>query len=169
LKVVLNASPIIYLGKKRRMDILRLVFEKSIIPPDVEEEIMKIADSPEAIQLQEAIREGWITVDGTFKDQSAQIAMLFPELDRGEAAAIALAIEQQTEGVVIDDAEARKAAEYFKLKVYGTLYIILEAFKRKILKSKAEVRSMVDNMLKRGFYLSTEVYARFLNLLDKVR
>lgn len=82
---------------------------------------------------------------------------------------IALAIEHQTESVVMDDAEARVAAEYFRLKVYGTLYIILEAFKRKILKSKAEVRSIVDNMLRRGFYLSTEIYARFLYLLDKIR
>ncbi|MBS7267744.1 MAG: DUF3368 domain-containing protein [Candidatus Freyarchaeota archaeon] len=169
MNVVLNASPLIYLGKKRRIDILRIIFEKSIIPPEVEEEIMKIADSPEAIQLQEAIKEGWITVEGASEDQSAQIVMLFPELDKGEAATIALAVEQRTEGVVIDDSEARVAAEYFKLKVYGTLFIILEAFKRRILKSKTEVRSMVDNMLKRGFYLSTEVYARFLNLLDKVR
>lgn len=75
-----------------------------------------------------------------------------------------MTIEKQTEGVVIDDSGARVAAEYFRLKVYGNLYIILEVFKRKILKSKAEIRSMVDNMLKRGFYLPTEIYARFLNL-----
>ncbi|MGQ9721907.1 MAG: DUF3368 domain-containing protein [Candidatus Jordarchaeum sp.] len=169
MKVVLNASPLIYLGKKRRIDILGLVFEKIIIPPEVEEEIMKIANSPEAIQLREAIKEGWITVEKASEDQAAQVARLFPEIDEGEAAVIALAIEQQTESVVIDDAEARVAAKYFRLKVYGTLYILLEALKRKILKSKTEVRSIVDNMLRRGFYLSTEIYARFLYLLDKIR
>lgn len=68
MKVVLNASPLIYLGKKRRIDILGLVFEKIIIPPEVEEEIMKIANSPEAIQLREAIKEGWITVEKAFED-----------------------------------------------------------------------------------------------------
>lgn len=169
MKVVLNASPLIYLGKKRRIDILGLVFKKIIIPPQVEAEIMKIANSPEALQLQEAIKEGWITVERTSEDQAEQVARLFPEIDEGEAAVIALAIEQQTESVVIDDAEARVAAGYFRLKVYGTLYVMLEALKRNVLKSKAEVRSIVDNMLRRGFYLSTEVYARFLNLLDKIR
>jgi len=47
--------------------------------------------------------------------------------------------------------------------------VMLEAYKRNVFKSKAEVRSIVDNMLRRGFYLSTEVYARFLFLLDKIR
>ena len=168
MNVVLNASPLIYLGKKRRIDLLRL-FEKIIIPSEVEDEIMKLYKSPEAVQLREAIEEGWILVERTSEDKARKITSLFPEIDEGEAAVIALAIEQKTENVIIDDAEARVAAEYFRLKVYGTLYVILEALKRNILKSKAEVRSIVDNMLRRGFYLSTEVYAKFLYLLDKIR
>lgn len=143
------------------------MFEKIIIPSEVEKEIMKLPESPEAVQLREAIEEGWILVKQTSEDETHKIAKLFPEIDEGEASVIALAIEQKTENIIIDDAEARIAAEYFKLKVHVTLYIILEAFKRNILKSKAEVRSMVDNMLRRGFYLSTEIYAKFLYLLDK--
>lgn len=145
------------------------MFEKIIIPPEVEEEIMKLDKSPEAVQLRGAIQGGWIVVERPSEDKAEQIARLFPEVDEGEAAVIALAVERQMENVVIDDAEARVAAEYFRLKVYGTLYVMLEAYKRTILKSKAEVRSIVDNMLRRGFYLSTEVYARFLFLLDKIR
>lgn len=130
---------------------------------------MKLRKSPEAIQLRDAIQEGWIVVERPSKNKVRQIAKLFPEIDFGEASVIALAIERQSESVLIDDSEARIAAEYFELSVYGTLYVMLEAYKRKIFKSKVEVRSIVDNMLKRGFYLSTEVYARFLFLLDKIR
>lgn len=169
MNVVLNASPLIYLGKKRRINLLRLVFEKILIPPEVEGEMMKLNKSPEAIQLLDAIREGWMVVERPSEDKAKQIVRLFPEIDEGEAAAIALAIERQSENVIFDDAEARTAAEYFKLRVYGTLYVILEAYRRNIFKSKAEVRSIVDNMLRRGFYLSTEVYARFLVLLEKIR
>jgi len=168
LNVVLNASPLIYLGKKRRIDLMKVMFEKILIPPEVEEEIMKLNESPEAIQLKDAIQEGWIVVERPSENKARQITKLFPEIDEGEAAVIALALEQQEKNVIIDDAEARIAAEYFKLKVHGTLYVILEAYKRNILKSKAEVKSIVNNMLRRGFYLSTEVYARFLFLLDKL-
>ena len=167
MNAVLNASPLIYLGKKRRIDLLKLVFEKVLIPPEVEEEIMKLEESPEAIQLRDAIQEGWIEVERPSENKRRQIAKLFPEIDEGEAATIALALERREENIIIDDAEARIAAEYFKLEAHGTLYIVLEAYKRNIFKSKTEVTDMVNNMMKRGFYLSTEVYARFLFLLDK--
>lgn len=169
MNIVLNASPLIYLGKKRRISLLKQVFEKILVPPEVKEEIMKLSESPEAVQLRDAIQEGWIVVEPPSKNKVRQIAKLFPEIDLGEASVIALAIEQQRESVLIDDAEARIAAEYFELKVCGTLYVILEAYKRNIFKSKIEVRSILDNMLKKGFYLSTEIYAKFLFLLDKIR
>ena len=169
MKVVINASPFIYLGKKRKTGLLRLVFEKIFVPVEVEKEIMKLYDSPEAVQLRDAIREGWVEVEQPSEHKKRQIAKLFSEIDEGEAAVIALALEGCEENVVIDDAEARIAAEYFELKVHGTLYIILEAYKRNILRSKAKVMSMVNNMLKKGFYLSSEVYAQLLFLLDKLR
>lgn len=168
MKVVLNASPLIYLGKKRRTSLLRLVFERVLVPVEVEKEIMKLDDSPEAIQLRDAIQEGWIEVERPSENKKKQIAKLFGEIDEGEAAVIALAVEGHGENVVIDDAEARTAAEYFELKVQGTLYVILEAYKRNFFKSKADVINMVNNMLRRGFYLSSEVYASFLFLLDKL-
>nr|MDO8075441.1 DUF3368 domain-containing protein [Candidatus Freyarchaeota archaeon] len=168
MNIVLNATPLVYLGKKRKTDLLRLVFEKIIIPPEVEEEVMSFSESPEAVQLRDAINEGWIVVETASEEKAAKIARLFPEIDKGEAAVIALAIERQVKSAIIDDAEARVAAEYFNLEVHGTLYVMLEALKRNILKSKTEVRSILDNMLRRGFYLSTEVYSEFLSLLEKV-
>ncbi|MEA2090318.1 MAG: DUF3368 domain-containing protein [Thermoproteota archaeon] len=169
MKVVLNATPLIYVGKKRKTGLLRLVFKKVLVPVEVEEEIMKFGDSPEAVQLRDAIQEGWIEVEQASENKKKQIAKLFGEIDEGEVAVIALALEGHGGTVVIDDAEARTAAEYFELKVHGTLYIILEAYKRNIFKSKAEVVSMVNNMLRKSFYISSEVYARFLFLLDKLR
>ncbi len=168
MRVVLNASPLIYLGKKRKTSLLRLVFERVLVPVEVEEEIMKLHESPEAVQLRDAIQEGWIEVERSPENKKNQIAKLFGEIDEGEAAVIALALEERGGNVIIDDAEARVAAEYFELKAHGTLYIILEAYKRNIFKSKAEVTNTVNNMLRKGFYLSSEVYARFLFLLDKL-
>jgi len=63
LKVVINPSPFIYLGKKRKTGLLRSVFEKIFLPVKVEKEIMKLHDSPEAVQLRDAIREGWVEME----------------------------------------------------------------------------------------------------------
>ena len=102
------------------------------------------------------------------EDRKRHIINLFSEIDEGEAAVIAVALEDEEPTVIIDDAEARVAAEYFRLDVHGTLYVILEAYRRSILKSKKEVISIVNNMIKRGFYLSTEVYARLLAFLEEL-
>jgi len=118
--------------------------------------------------LRDAIQEGWIEVMRASESKRKQISKLFGEIDYGEAAVIALALEGHGQNVIIDDAEARTAAEYFELKVHGTLYVILEAYKRNFFKSKAEVIKLVNNMLRRGFYLSNEVYASFLFLLNKL-
>ena len=168
MKFVINASPLIYLGNKRRTSLLRLVFEKVLVPVEVEKEIMKLDDSPEAIQLRDAIQEGGIEVERPSENKKKQIAKLFGEIDEGEAAVIALALEGHGQNVIIDDAEARTAAEYFGLEVHGTLYVILEAYKCNFFKSKVEVIKLVNNMLRRGFYLSNEVYASFLFLLNKL-
>jgi len=169
LRVILNATPLIYLGKKRRMELLRPIFKEAIIPVEVEREITWIEESPEAVQLRKAIHEGWIRVRQPSEDRKRHIINLFSEIDEGEAAVIAVALEDYEEAsVIIDDAEARVAAEYFGLDVHGTLYVILEAYRRSILKSKKEVVSIVNNMIKRGFYLSTEVYARLLAFLEEL-
>lgn len=168
MKFVINASPLIYLGKKRRTNLFKLVFDKVFVPGEVYEEIMRVDDGPEAVQLRDAIQEGWIEVMRPSESKRKQISKLFGEIDYGEAAVIALALEGHGQNVIIDDAEARTAAEYFELKVHGTLYVILEAYKRNFFKSKAEVIKLVNNMLRRGFYLSNEVYASFLFLLNKL-
>ena len=169
MRVILNATPLIYLGKKRRMGLLRSIFEEAIIPVEVEREITRLEESPEAVQLRNAIHEGWIKVRQPSEDRKRQILSLFSEIDEGEAAVIAAALEDYEEApVIIDDAEARVAAEYFKLDAHGTLYVILEAYRRSILRSKKDVVSIVNSMIKRGFYLSTEVYARLLSFLEEL-
>jgi len=102
--------------------------------------------------LRKAIHEGWIRVRQPSEDRKKHIINLFSEIDEGEAAVIAVALEDNEEPIVIiDDAEARVAAEYFGLDVHGTLYVILEAYRRSILKSKKEIVSIVNNMIKRAF------------------
>ncbi|MCD6538940.1 hypothetical protein J7L18_10110 [Candidatus Bathyarchaeota archaeon] len=138
MKAILNATPLIYLGKKRRMDLLRSVFEKAIIPVEVEREITRIEGSPEAVQLRKAIHEGWIRVRQSSEDRKKHIIDLFSEIDEGEAAVIAVALEDEEPTVIVDYAEARVTAEYFGLDAHSTLYVILEAYRRGILKSKKE-------------------------------
>jgi predicted nucleic acid-binding protein len=60
------------------------VFEKIFVPVEVEKEIMKLYESSEAVQLRDAIREGWVEVEQPSEDKKRQIAKLFSEKRDGE-------------------------------------------------------------------------------------
>jgi hypothetical protein len=49
------------------------------------------------------------------------------QLDKGEASAIALALEIPDSTIILDDLRARKVAKHHKLKVTGTVGVIVKA------------------------------------------
>lgn len=54
------------------------------------------------------------------------------QIDKGEASAIALALETPDCIIILDDLKARKIAEKYGLKITGTLGIILYAMKKEL-------------------------------------
>lgn len=67
----------------------------------------------------------WIEVQQA-KDQYRQ-QLLEMQIDKGEASAIALALETADNTVILDDWKARKLAERLGLSVTGTLGVIIRA------------------------------------------
>ncbi|MCK4296706.1 MAG: DUF3368 domain-containing protein, partial [Candidatus Marinimicrobia bacterium] len=76
-------------------------------------------------------------------------------LDKGEAETIALSEEIGADLVLIDEHWARKIAEYKGLKYTGTLGVLLKAKKKGLIK---ELKSLLNELLKRGFWIGTELY-----------
>lgn len=76
------------------------------------------------------------------------------QIDKGEASAIALALETPDCIIILDDLKARKIAEKYGLKITGTLGIILYAHEKGIVKS---VKHLLDKMKKSGFRINDEI------------
>lgn len=84
------------------------------------------------------------------------------DLDRGEAATIALAVELKAELVLLDEQDGRHAAQRMSLRPLGVLGILLEAKTKGFVKV---VKPHVDNLRQTaGFYLSEIVYQTVLDL-----
>lgn len=80
-------------------------------------------------------------------------------LDEGESAVIVLALEQNADLVLMDDYDGRAIAKEYNLKVIGTIGVLLKAkFEGKITSLRHELDVLKDN----GFWLSDELYHRFL-------
>ncbi|WP_223257355.1 DUF3368 domain-containing protein [Phormidesmis priestleyi] len=81
-------------------------------------------------------------------------------LDRGEAEAIALAIELKADWTLLDEREGRKVAKSLGLKVTGVLGILLRA------KQLGEIESLqlvIDDLInKAGFRIAPELLTQIL-------
>jgi len=159
--IISNSSPIINLGKQGILDLLGKCFDKIIIPFEVYEEIMKKENSLEAVSLKKGIDEGWINME-----KIAVVSLLNTgNLGQGEKEAISLAYEKNG-NLLIDDETARKYASLLNVECHGTIYALYICVLKKLI-DKRKARKIFENMIRDGFYVSSHVYGKFLDLLEK--
>ncbi|HEX4959430.1 MAG TPA: DUF3368 domain-containing protein [Thermoanaerobaculia bacterium] len=154
--VVSDASPLISLGAVGRIELLRQLFGEVSIPLAVLEEITAAGlERPGAAEVQAA---DWIVSRALGSDFLPRA--LEGELDRGEAEAIALAVELRADLVLIDERRGRRVASRFDLKVLGVLGILLDAKRKGLL---TQVEPVLEDLHTRaGFRVSPALYRRAL-------
>ena len=87
------------------------------------------------------------------------------QIDKGEASAIALALETPGCTIILDDLKARKIAEKYGLNITGTLGIILQANEKGIVKS---VKLLLEKMKKSGFRINNEIENEILKKAGEI-
>ncbi|MCC5632822.1 hypothetical protein LC613_35290 [Nostoc sphaeroides CHAB 2801] len=103
MTVVCNTSPITNLAAIAQLDLLRQVYGEIVIPVAVYDELTALTNPvPGTLEVQKL---SWIQVQRVV-DQ-AQVVEFRRKVDRGEAEALALALEVSAERVLIDDAAGR--------------------------------------------------------------
>jgi len=110
--------------------------------------------------LEKAIREKWISVEKA----TVNPFLHTKKLGQGEKEAISLAAKRKTI-LLIDDDNAKSYASILRVESHGTIYSLYTAYLRKFI-SKEETIRLFKSMITNGFYISTEVYSRFLDLLE---
>jgi predicted nucleic acid-binding protein len=80
-------------------------------------------------------------------------------LDKGEASAIALALEEKDPLLILDDLKARRMASGLGLNYTGTLGVLGDAQQSGFLKS---IKPIIDKIKKTNFHLSDELVKQIL-------
>ena len=164
-KVVSNASPLIYLAKTGKLDLLRDLFQTIMIPDVVFKETCDAQESPDAILISAAVKDGWISI-GNSKKGDVQLLAKNSGIDNGEAASILLAKDRRAL-FLIDDKMGRSVAEILGIRCLGTVGVLLIALSKHIIKIE-ELTSILDQMIDIGFRLETKVYRRVLQVAKKI-
>ncbi len=156
MKVVSDSTCIISLAKIKRLKILKELFGEILIPKAVYNEIYH----PEKEGFEEIRKADFIRVVEISDKRLAEFLKEY--IDDGEAESIVLAMENNADLIILDDKDSRKIAKRFKLKVIGTLGVLLLAKKKGYIK---DVKSLIDELKKKGFYVSKGVESRILRNL----
>ena len=158
MPVVSNTSPILNLAIVNQLILLHQQFGEILIPNAVLDELKVSEKRPGSQAISEAISSGWIQSREVSNEPLAQL--LKQTLDRGEAEAIALAIELKADWTLLDEREGRKVAKSLGLKVTGILGILLRA---KQLGELESLQLVIDDLInKAGFRIAPELLAQIL-------
>jgi hypothetical protein len=153
--VIADTTPLINFSIIRELRILKALFAKVIIPEAVFKEIIvEGASYPSAAEVQKALDEGW--VERKEPKRIELVKLLLANLDEGEAEAIALGVELKASYVLIDETEARKAAQLMGLNCLGSIGCLLAGKGKGII---AAIKPYLDRMRSEArYWVSEELY-----------
>ena len=166
---IINASPLIYLGKIGALYLVPKLFTKCYTTLLVRNEVLGEKNTPE-FSILDASFSDWLSLMEPTNKQLIKRLEQFG-IHNGEATVIALAKELQDKKnesvVIIDDLAARGIARTLDLKVTGTLGILLKALKLNYIdleKSRDYIHNLVENT---AFRISSTLYSRILKEIEK--
>lgn len=156
--VVSDTTPIIALSLLGHLEILRELYGEIVLPAAVHAEVRAGLGKPGYREIQEV---EWIRVETLANPRQA---VLFADLDQGEAEVIALALEHDADLVILDEKLARQFARRLQLTLTGTLGILLRAKQMGLLSA---VKPEIERLRQNHIYLSKKVVAEVLRLASE--
>lgn len=128
--------------------------------------------TPEVVSELEAGAKQGLTVPDVkalecFSSQSITVPRfldLIPDLGKGEASILALALEKEEALVIVDDLLARKVANYEGLTVTGTVGVLIRARKEGWLQ---ELRPNLVKLKEAGFFLADHLVEHALYVVGE--
>lgn len=150
---VINASPLILLGKIRRLDLLQHLIQELHVPAAVFSEIHAGASKDNSVHATLAWAEDKV-VDNVAVPQ----AVIAWDIGAGESQVIAHCLAKQYRAI-LDDNKARACANSFAVPITGTLGIIVRAKQQGLI---PVARPLIENLRSAGSFLSEQLIQQVL-------
>lgn len=145
--IIADAGPLIVLSRVGELGLLRQVFGQVCITDAVRGELLAGGTSAGQVEIKAALAD-WIdvlTVD-TKPWEPAN-----PDLGAGEVSSLYLALQRPGSLLILDDAAARREADWHGLSYVGLIGVVLEAKRKGFI---AQAKPLLRSLQKAGYYLS---------------
>lgn len=155
-EAISNTSPLLYLYRISGIDWLPQLFTGIWTTPQVVRELEN--GQLRGYAVPDPAQYPWLQISGAGAPPSEWLAL---DLGSGELSVMALALENPTRVVLLDDGLARRIAQAAGLTVWGTLRVLLEA---KSIGLIAQVKPYLTLLRQNGMWMSEDIRTRILKL-----
>ena len=169
---VLDATPLIYLAKAERLDVIETLDEPRIVPETVHHEVVTAGVErgyDDARRIERAVEAGLLGIVTVDLDDSPVADRLkrHPGLTDADVAVLACADARDTIAVM-DESAGRSAAEVEDIETRGSAYVVLSAVQRGMLTPKRG-RETIDAMIDAGWYVAPDLYTTLVRKLESFK
>lgn len=156
MRIVSNASPLINLARIGKLDLLRELYGRLLIPEAVwREVVVDGAGQPGADEV-----EGIVWIERRAAKNKQLLQALQQELDAGEAETIALALEEGADWLLMDDHLGRETAHHLKLRCIGLVGVLIAAKHKGLISAIKPFLDALRDLA--GFHIKDSLYTRIL-------
>jgi predicted nucleic acid-binding protein len=156
---IVNASPLILLGKIGHIALLSELADELIVPEMVVREVERKRDGEQALVEIASLPDARIEVEVSVSSE-----IVAWNLGRGESQVISLAVAVPGCRAVLDDLQARRCAQSMGLPLIGTLGVVLRAKRKGVI---PEARPVIEHLRRVGLYASDALIEQALARLGE--
>lgn len=166
---IFDATPLIYLAKVDRLELLDALPSDCVVPDRVYTEVVTRGieqDHPDARRIERAVE------DGRLERVSVPGSTTFDRLQRNDRLSTAdsavLAIADERDGTAImDETYGRDVAAAEEIPTRGTAYLVLWLLRADRIDG-SEASEIIDAMLDEGWYCAPDLYKSLQRKIDEL-
>lgn len=167
--VVFDATPLIYLAKAERLELLTRLDDPKLIPTRVYDEVVTTgieAGYPDARRVDHRVDDGDFEVVSVPENPLFDRLTENPNVSDADVAVLVLADDRDATAIM-DETYGRDIAAVEDIETRGTAYLILSLVRDDEL-TATMARDTLDAMLDAGWYCRPDLYAKLLAKLDEL-
>lgn len=166
---VFDATPLIYLSKVERLELLETLDGSCLVPEEVYREVVTEgveAGYTDARRIEKQVEGDTLEVVKVGDSPVADRLERNPGLSRADVTVLACA--HLRDGIaVMDEAVGRSAAAVEDIETRGTAFVVLSAVSSGTI-APDEGRAIIDAMIEKGWYVAPDLYTKILQKLESI-
>lgn len=162
--VISDTTPILSLLKAGKLDLLKILYQRVVVPEAVYDELTVNADYKD--EKEKILNCSFLSVEKVSNVESVNILRNVTGLDAGESESLILYGEKKADLLLMDERKGRGVAKKMSVQYVGTMGVLMQAFDESIVTAE-EIRKILEMLLASDIRLSRKLCNKVLDYVGQ--